>query len=161
MQRARENPELQDQTGAYATRLRHLLDEMIERCGSTLADAADLRPEIAWQMYNTAGSAKVLSALVMLETEQNVDKVQGVMRDALSDYRAAIEAVDKAGAPPAQKNIPRWNFEVLSGKENVRKFEATMTDTDKNQALKENLETLIPDIGGYAPGEPIETMVRK
>jgi hypothetical protein len=31
----------------------------------------------------------------------------------------------------------------------------------KNQVLKENLETLIPEIGGYAPGEPIETRVKK
>jgi hypothetical protein len=97
----------------------------------------------------------------MLETGQNLDKVQGVMRDALTDYRAAIEAVDKAGVPPAQKNIPRWNFEVLSGEENVQKFEVSMTDTEKNQVLKEELETLIPEIGGYGPGEPIETIIKK
>ena len=161
MQRARDNTELQNETGAYGARLKTLLDEMIERCGSTLADAASLRPDIVWQLYNTAGSAKVLSAFVMLETEQNVDKVQGVMRDALTDYKAAIEAVDKAGVPPSQKNIPRWNFEVLNGEENVQKFEVSMTDMEKNQALKENLETLIPEIGGYGPGEPIETIIKK
>ncbi len=161
MQRARDNSELQDETDAYGARLKALLDEMIERCGSMLAESASLSPAIAWQLYNTAGSAKVLSALVMLDTEQNADKVQAVIRDALTDYKAAIEAVDKAGAPPAQKNIPRWNFEVLSGEENVQKFEVSMTDTEKNRALKENLETLIPEIGGYGPGEPIETIVKK
>jgi hypothetical protein len=161
MQRARDNSELQTETGVFGARLKDLLDEMNERCGSTLADAATLRPEIVWQLYNTAGSAKVLSAFVMLETGQNLDKVQGVMRDALTDYRAAIEAVDKAGVPPAQKNIPRWNFEVLSGEENVQKFEVSMTDTEKNQVLKEELETLIPEIGGYGPGEPIETIIKK
>jgi hypothetical protein len=161
MQRARDNTELQNKTGAYGARLKTLLDEIIERCGSTLADAASLRPGIVWQLYNTAGSAKVLSAFVMLETEQNVDKVQGVMRDALTDYKAAIEAVDKAGLPPSQKNIPRWNFEVLNGEEKVQKFEVSMTDMEKNQALKENLETLIPEIGGYGPGEPIETIIKK
>jgi hypothetical protein len=134
---------------------------MNERCSSTLADAASLRPEIVWQLYNTAGSAKVLSAFVMLETGQNLDKVQGVMRDALTDYRAAIEAVDKTGVPPSQKNIPRWNFEVLNGEENVQKFEVSMTDMEKNQVLKEELETLIPEIGGYGPGEPIETIIKK
>jgi len=161
MQRARGNTELQNETGVNGARLKTLLDEMIERCGSTLADAASLRPDIVWQIYNTAGSAKVLSAFVMLENGQNVDKVQGVMRDALTDYRAAIEAVDKAGVPPPQKNIPRWNFEVLNGEENVQKFEVSMTDMEKNQALKENLETLIPEIGGYGPGEPIETIIKK
>jgi hypothetical protein len=161
MQRARSNSELEDKTGVYGVRLTTLLDEMIGRCGSTLTDAAGLRPEIVWQLYNTAASAKVMSALVMLETEQNVDKVQSVMRDALTDYRAAIEAVDKAGVPPSQKNIPRWNFEVLNGEENVKKFEVSMTDVEKNQALKENLETLIPEIGGYGPGEPIETIIKK
>lgn len=161
MQRARQNSELRNGTAPYDGRLKGLLDEMVERCGSTLADAASLRPDILWQLYNTAGAAKVLSALVMLENEQNVDKVQGVMRDALSDFKAAIEAVDRAGVPPFQKNIPRWNFEVLNGEENVRKFQVSMTDTEKNQALRENLETLIPEIGGFAPGEPMETRVKK
>jgi len=161
MQRARDNTELQNETGVNGARLKTLLDEMIEHCSSTLADAASLRPDIVWRLYNAAGSAKVLSALVMLESDQNVEKVQGVMRDALTDFKAAIEAVDKAGVPTSQKNIPRWNFEVLNGEENVKKFEVSATDTEKNQALKENLETLIPEIGGYGPGEPVETIIKK
>ncbi len=161
MQRARDNRELSRETDAYAGRLRTLLDGMVERCGATLVDAASLRPAIVWQLYNTAASAKVMTAFVMLETEQNVDKVQSVMRDALTDYKAAIEAVDKAGAPAAQRNIPHWNFEGLNGQENIQKFEVSMSDSDKNQALKENLETLIPEIGGYGPGEPVESIVKK
>jgi hypothetical protein len=161
MQRARSNTELQDEAGVYSTRLKTLLDEMIDRCSSMLADSASLRPDIVWQIYNAAGSARVLSALVMLENDQNVDKVQGVMRDALTDFKAAIEAVDKAGVPPVQKNVPRWNFELLNGEQYIQKIEVAMTDMDKNQALKENLETLLPEMGGYAPGEPIETEVKK
>jgi hypothetical protein len=161
MQRARENSELQDKTDYFTTRLKTLLEEMNERCGSTLADTASLRPDIVWQVYNAAGAAKVLNALVMLEDEQNADKVQGVMRDALTDFKAAIEAVDKADVPSFQRNIPRWNFELLNGEEYVKKFEVSMTDAEKNQALKENLETLMPEMGGYAPGEPIETRIKK
>ncbi|MDD2321583.1 MAG: hypothetical protein PHO83_16195 [Geobacteraceae bacterium] len=161
MQRARANIELANETDAYSARLKTLLDEMIERCGSTLAEATTLRPDIVWQFYNAAGSAKILSAFVMLETDQNVDKVQSVMREALTDYKAAIEAVDKAGGLPSQKNIPRWNLEVLNGEGSVQQFEVSMTDMEKNQALKENLETLIPEIGGYGPGEPIETIIKK
>lgn len=161
MQRSGRNAELQNQTGASGARLKILLDEVVERCGATLADAASLRPDVVWRLHNAAGAAKVLSALVMLESEQNADKVQGVMRDALTDFKASIEAVDKAGVSPLYKNVPRWNFEVLNGEENVQKFQVSLTDMEKNQALKENLETMIPEIGGYAPGEPVETRVKK
>jgi len=161
MQRARYNTELQNEMGVYSARLKSLLDEMLDRCGSMLADTASLRSDIVWQIYNAAGSAKLLTAFMMLENGQNVDKVQGVMRDALTDFKAAIEAVDKAGVPPFQRNIPRWNFELLNGEQYIKKIEAAMTDMEKNQVLKENLETLIPEMGGYAPGEPIETRIKK
>lgn len=161
MQRAKNNPVLQDKTGIYSVRLKNLLDEMLDRCAGMLADTASLPPDIQWQIYNAAGSAKVLTAFIMLENEQNTDKVQGVMRDALTNYKAAIEAVDKAGVPPLQKNIPRWNFEMLNGEEYVKKYEVAMSDTERNQVLKENLETLMPEMGGYAPGEPVETRVEK
>jgi hypothetical protein len=193
MKRARHNTVLQNETGVYSTqlkslldemldrcgsmladatplrsdiawqvyKLKSLLDEMLDRCGSMLADATPLRSDIAWQVYNVSGSAKLLSAFVMLENEQSMDKVQGVMRDALTDYKAAIEAVDKAGVPPFHKNIPRWNFELLNGEEYIKKVEVALTDMEKNQVLKDNLETLIPEMGGYAPGEPIETRIKK
>lgn len=161
MQQARVNAELQSETAAYGTRLAALLDEMIERSGKTLADSSSLRPDIVWQLYNASASAKVMNAFVMLETGQNVDKVQSTIRDALTDYKAAIDAVDKSGAPPAQQNIPRWNFEVLNGEGTVQKFEVSMSDAEKNRTLKENLETLIPEMGGYGPGEPIETIIKK
>ncbi|MHC1697043.1 MAG: hypothetical protein AB9919_03050 [Geobacteraceae bacterium] len=161
LQRARFNTELQDKTEEYGTRLTTLLDEMQDRCGSMLTDTASLRADMVWQVHNAAGSAKILSALVMLENEQNADKVQGIMRDALISFKAAIEAVDQANVPPLQKNIPRWNLELLNGEEYVKKIEVAMTDMEKNQVLKENLETLLPEMGGYAPGEPIETKIEK
>jgi hypothetical protein len=161
MQRARYNAELQNEIGGYSDRLKNLLDEMLDRCGSMLADSASLQSDIMWQVYNAAGSVKLLSAFMMLENGQNVDKVQGVMRDALTDFKAAIEAVDKASVPPLQRNIPRWNFELLNGEQYIKKFEVARTDMEKNQILKENLETLIPEMGGYAPGEPIETKIKK
>jgi hypothetical protein len=84
-----------------------------------------------------------------------------MIRDALADYKAAIDAVDSTGAPVEHKNIPRWNFELLNSEQYVKKIEAVKTDLEKNQALKENLETLIPEMGGYAPGEPVETKIKK
>jgi hypothetical protein len=160
-QRARYNTELQNETGVYSTALKNLLDEMLDRCSSMLSDAASLPPDIMWQVYNASGAAKLLSAFLLLEGEQNVDKVQGVMRDALTDFKAAIEAVDKASVPPLQRNIPRWNFELLNGEQYIKKIEVARTDMEKNQVLKENLETLLPEMGGYAPGEPIETRIKK
>ena len=160
-QRARYNTELQNETGVYSKQLKNLLDEMLDRCSSMLSDAASLPPDIMWQVYNASGAAKLLSAFLLLEGEQNVDKVQGVMRDALTDFKAAIEAVDKASVPPLQRNIPRWNFELLNGEQYIKKIEVARTDMEKNQVLKENLETLLPEMGGYAPGEPIETRIKK
>ena len=160
-QRARYNTELQNETGVYSKQLKNLLDEMLDRCSSMLSDAASLKPDIMWQVYNASGAAKLLSAFLLLEGEQNVDKVQGVMRDALTDFKAAIEAVDKASVPPLQRNIPRWNFELLNGEQYIKKIEVARTDMEKNQVLKENLETLLPEMGGYAPGEPIETRIKK
>jgi len=161
LQRARYNTELQHETGVYSEQLKNLLDEMLDRCSSMLSEAASLPPDIMWQVYNASGAAKLLSAFLLLEGEQNVDKVQGVMRDALTDFKAAIEAVDKASVPPLQRNIPRWNFELLNGEQYIKKIEVAKTDMEKNQVLKENLETLLPEMGGYAPGEPIETRIKK
>jgi hypothetical protein len=161
MQRARYNTELLNETGVYNKRLKSLLEEMLDRSSSMLADSTSLQPDILWQAYNASGAAKLLSAFLLLEVEQNVDKVQGVMRDALTDFKAAIEAVDKASVPPLQRNIPRWNFEMLNGEQFIKKLEVAKTDMEKNQVLKENLETLLPEMGGYAPGEPIETRIKK
>lgn len=161
LQRARYNTELQNETGVYSEHLKSLLDEMLDRSSSMLADSASLRPDIMWQAYNASGSAKLLSAFLLLERDQNVDKVQGVMRDALTDFKSAIDAVDKADVPPLQRNIPRWNFEMLNGEQFIKKIEVAKTDREKNQVLKENLETLLPEMGGYAPGEPIETRIKK
>jgi hypothetical protein len=97
----------------------------------------------------------------MFSNEQNPDKVQGVIREALSDFKAAIEAVDKTDVPAYVKNIPRWNFEMLTGEDYIKKIEVAKTELEKNQALSESLEALIPEMGGYAPGEPIETKIKK
>jgi hypothetical protein len=161
VQMCRYNAALEQEVPVYNTRLKEHLDVMLDRCSSMLANAESVRPEIVWQLYNITGSAKLLKAFVLLEEEKNADKVQGMIRDALSDYKAAIEAVDTTAAPAEHKNIPRWNFELLNSEQYVKKIEAVKTDLEKNQVLKENLETLIPEMGGYAPGEPVETKIRK
>lgn len=158
---ARVNSVLQDDSPKYIQQLKNYLDEMRDRCNSTLADTASLPPEIVWRIHNIEGSVKLLTAFLMLYNEQNPDKVQGVIREALSDFKDAIEVVDKTDVPAYEKNIPRWNFEMLTGEDYIKKMEVAKTDPEKNQALKESLEVLIPEMGGYAPGEPIETKIKK
>lgn len=161
LQRIRFHSELQNEVGASSAQLKSHLTEMLDQCSTMLVDAASLRADILWQVYNASGSAKLMNAFLMLDDQQSADKVQGVVRDALADFKAAVEAVDRAGISPLQRNIPRWNFELLNGEQYIKKIEAARTDMEKNQALKENLESLIPEMGGYAPGEPIETRIKK
>jgi len=161
VQMCRYNAALEQEVPVYNARLKEHLDVMLDRCSTTLTGGGAVRSEVLWQIHNVAGSARLLKAFVMLEDEKNVDKVQGMLRDALSDFKAAIETVDSTGAPVGDKNIPRWNFELLNSEQYVKKIEAARTDLEKTQALKENLETLIPEMGGYAPGEPVETKIKK
>ncbi len=161
LQRMRYHSELSNEAEAYRTLLHNHLTEMLDQCGIMLADATLLPPAILWQVYNASGCAKLMKAFLLLEDRQNADKVQGVVRDALTDLKAAIEMVDKTGSPHLHRNIPRWNFELLNGEQYIKKIEAARTDVEKNQVLKENLETLIPEMGGYAPGEPVETKIKK
>jgi len=162
IQMCRYTAALEQDIPAFNARLKEHLDAMLDRCSSVLAGGGDdLRPEVMWQLNNIAASAKLLKAFALLDEEKNADKVQGMLRDALSDYKAAIEAVDKTVSAAMDKNIPRWNFELLNSEQYVKKIEAVKTDLEKNQVLKENLETLIPEMGGYAPGEPVETKIRK
>jgi hypothetical protein len=161
IQLCRYNAALERDVPAGNARLKEQLDAMLEQCSASLAGGAKVRSEVLWQLHNISGSARLLKAFVMLEDEKNADKVQGVLRDALADFKSAIETVDGSAAPGFDKNIPRWNFELLNSQQYVKKIEAARTDIDKNQALKENLETLIPEMGGYAPGEPVETKIKK
>jgi len=157
----RVNSLLQDDLPKYIQQLKNYLDEMRDRCNSTLSDTTSLSPEIVWQIHNIEGAVKLLTAFLMFYNEQNPDKVQGVIREALSDFKAAITEVDKTNVPAYEKNIPRWNFEMLTGEDYIKKMEVAKTDPEKNQVLKESLEALIPEMGGYAPGEPIETKIKK
>jgi len=152
---------LQNEVPRYTDQLRKHLEAMSDRSSSILTDSDSLPAEILWRAKNIEGAVKLLTAFLMLEDIANVDKAQGVVREAVSDFKAAIEAVEKTENPAFEKNIPRWNLEMLIGQEYVKRIEAARTDPERNQALKENLETLIPEIGGYAPGEPIETRIQK
>ena len=137
------------------------LQAMKDRC-SVLLTESDLLPQvIVWRVYNIKGSVNLLSAFIVLETERNWKKVMGTMKDAISDLKLAIASVDKAQTEGFERNIPRWNLELLHGEQYVKKFKFTQLEAERRLELRDNLEAIIPEKGGYAPGEPMERKVEK
>jgi len=155
------NSELQEDRLRFIQQLRAYLEEMGDSCDRILTDYNSLPDNIIWRIHNLKGAIKLLMAFITFQEEQNPNKAQILIRDALSEFKVAIEVVDRINISPLARNIPRWNFEMLISQEYVKKLEVAKTDVEKDQALKESLEALIPEIGGYAPGEPIETKIKK
>ncbi|MCX8012094.1 MAG: hypothetical protein N3A64_02945 [Desulfobacterota bacterium] len=158
---ATANSELQEDRLKFIQQLRDHLTDMSDGCDRILTDNISLSDNIIWRIHNIKGAVKLLLAFITFQEEQNPDKAQVFIRDGLSEFKTSIEVVDKVRIPLFEKNIPRWNLEMLISQEYVKKLEVAKTDIEKEQALKENLEALIPEMGGYAPGEPIETKVKK
>ena len=85
----------------------------------------------------------------------------GEIKAALSSLKAAISTVDQSDGTEHEKNIPRWNMELLQGNQTIRKMKLTKQQAERRLDLKENLEAIIPEKGGYAPGEPLERRIKK
>jgi hypothetical protein len=134
---------------------------MAEECSGLLSKSEALPDEIAWQVYNIRGSVKLLTAFSVLETERNWKKVMGIMKEAISDLKSAIASVDRTNTLGLDRNVPRWNLELLQGEQFVKKFQLGTVTDDQRLELKDNLEAIIPERGGYAPGEPVERRVLK
>jgi hypothetical protein len=161
IQAAKYNPELENDLQTFFGTLREHLDEMRDRCSTVLADSTSLPAAVAWQAYNIEGSVRLLMAFLSLETERNSKKVTALMREAISDFKAAIDSVDSIAAAGTKRNIPRWNMELLHAEQYVEQFQMVEPDSQKRLDLRDNLEALIPEKGGYAPGEPLERRIRK
>ena len=161
IQAAHYNATLEADLPMFFDTLKELLDEMRDRCGTMLADATSLPATVVWQTYNIEGSVRLLMAFISLETERNSKKVTALMREAISDFKAAIDAIDTVGAAGVKRNIPRWNMELLHAEQYVEQFQLVQPDSQKRLDLRDNLEALIPEKGGYAPGEPLERRILK
>ena len=161
VQLAKYNRLLDDEVPALYAKLVDHLDSMKERCGTLLTEDAPLRNEIAWRVYNIEGAARLLAAFTVLETERNWKKVMSAMGAAISAFKSAIETVD---ATPLvlnlEKSVPRWNLELLHADIYVKKRRRVPPDQER-LGLRDNLEAVIPEKGGYAPGEPLERRIRK
>ncbi len=161
IQIAKYNPFLEKDVPALYKKLSDHLEEMKDRCDFVLNEFESLREDITWRVLNIRGSVKILSSFIILETERNWKKVRGAMKDAISDLKSAVDTVDKTYPATFEKNIPRWNLELLQGQEFVKKIKITTMEAERRLELRDNLEAIIPEKGGYAPGEPMERKLKK
>ena len=160
IQLAKYNRVLEDGVPALYAKLEDHLDSMKERCGIVITENAPLRKEVAWRIHNIEGAARLLAAFTVLETERNWKKVMSAMGAAISAFKSAIEAVDETRVSNLEKNMPRWNLELLHADIYIKKLTVMQPDKERLE-LRDNLEAVIPEKGGYAPGEPLERRIRK
>jgi hypothetical protein len=161
IQRAKFNRLLEGEVPRRYAELTEHLDSMKERCAVLLTEDVPLRNEIAWRVYNIEGAARLLAAFTVLETERNWKKVLSAMEAAISAFKAAIETVDAtASGRSLERSVPRWNLELLHADIYVKQRMRVQPDEER-LGLRDNLEAVIPEKGGYAPGEPLERRIRK
>lgn len=160
VQLAKYNRALEDEVPALYADLEDHLDSMKERCGVVLTGDESLRNEVAWRVYNIEGAARLLAAFTVIERERNWKKVGSAMAAAIAAFKSAVEAVDAAPVSTLEKNTPRWNLELLHADIYIKKLMVMQTDEQRLE-LRDNLEAVIPEKGGYAPGNPLERRILK
>ncbi|GBC59889.1 hypothetical protein DENIS_0831 [Desulfonema ishimotonii] len=158
---ARGNAALQSDVPALFAALKTRMDRMADACGALVNREEALPEKVRWRVYNLRGAIHLMAAYTVLETEQNEKKAVGLMKAAISDFKSAVAGADRSETAGPKRNIPRWNLELLVSRANIRKIGFTRTDAQRRLDLRENLETMIPERGGYAAGEPTERKVEK
>ena len=161
LQATRYNKVLQKELPLIVEQLNAHLEDMDDLCSKALARSEPLPPRLAWRLNNISGCLKLLKAFVVLESEENWKKITGIMREAISDLKTAIEHVDASHPINIEANIPRWNLELLHSEQFVKLIVRTQADAERRLDLRENLEAIISEKGGYAPGEPLQRKIRK
>jgi hypothetical protein len=161
IQLAKYNTVLERDLPVLYDTLRDHLEEMKNKCSLVLTDDESLPGPISWRVHNIRAAASLLSAFIVLESERNWKKVTGTMKDAISDFKSAISKVESVQTKGFERNIPRWNLELLHGEQYIKKLKFTRPEAEQRLELRDNLEAIIPEKGGYAPGEPVEVKVEK
>ena len=147
-------PELRDDLSAH-------LSAMAERCRSAMAAAGEAREEILWQIRNIQGCVSTMGAFVALSAEKNEKKAFSHLRSAIAGFASAMRAIDRIDKADHLRNVPRWNMALITGKEAALQFNLAPAADDRRLDLQKNLETVIPETGGYAPGDPAESRIAK
>lgn len=113
-----------------------------------------------WMIHNLRGAVSVLMAYSLLELAQDAERSQTFLGDAVDDFKQAIHAVDSSPALPAQRMVPRWNLELIVGRGESLLVGRSLGG-DSLETLRGQLQVVLPNVGGFAPGVPLETRIRK
>lgn len=161
IRKARRHPALNSRVPEFHQDLGRQLSDMAKRCDEALAGEAPPPEGLAWRFHNIRGMVKVMEAFLLLSEERNEKKAADVLKEAVGSFKQAVKTVDATDSPVFQKNIPRWNLELLHGEENLRNLRFSRLDAEGRLEARENLEAMIPEPGGYASGEPSGTQMKK
>lgn len=114
-----------------------------------------------WRLYNLRGCVSVLLAYSVLEFEKDGKKSLKFLGDALEDYKRAISLVDDASTSSFERSLPRWNLELIAGRGEYRRIGLGDPRQENLAEVRDQLEAVIPDMGGFAPGVPLDTAIEK
>ncbi|MBW2187363.1 MAG: hypothetical protein JRG71_13495 [Deltaproteobacteria bacterium] len=113
-----------------------------------------------WPIYNLRGAVSVMMAYSLIEFSQDSEKSRTFLADAVEDFKQSIRSVDESDVLPGQRMIPRWNLELIVGAgESV--VVGRQLGGDSVEEMRGQLQAVVPNVGGYSPGAPLETRVRK
>lgn len=136
--------------------LRSLCDQQLRHGNDSEAMNNDYR----WAIYNLRGSISVMMAYSLIEFSQDSEKSRTFLAEAVEDLKQSIRSVDKSTVSPAQRMIPRWNLELIVGA-GESMVVGRQLGGDSAEEMRGQLQAVVPNVGGYSPGAPLETRVRK
>lgn len=113
-----------------------------------------------WAIYNLRGSVSVMMAYSLIEFSQDSEKSRTFLADAVEDFKQSIRSVDESAVMSTQRMIPRWNLELIVGA-GESMVVGRQLGGESAEEMRSQLQAVVPNVGGYSPGMPLETMVRK
>lgn len=117
-------------------------------------------PPATWKIYNLRGCLAVMAAYLSLEFDEDGKEGGKFLNDAIEDFKAALKSAEKENASTYERMLPGWNLELIVGSGDY--FVVGQSIMEENiSKVEEQLEPVLPNFGGYAPGAPLEIYVDK
>lgn len=160
---AENNNYLKKDNTQILSKVQDSLIELKNLCTDSIQDLKSAeKPETLWKIFNLRGCGSVLLAFTMVELEEDTDKSKSLLEDAIKDYKEAIRLVDATSLSCRDRLSPRWNMELMTGRGKLRQISKQHFQQQDARKLFKQLEVVKPDeLGGYDPGTPMETKVKK
>lgn len=155
------NPYLAGSAHSSAAAVHTNLLQLRDAVSKSLANNSKLPIEWQWKLYNLKGNTAVLLAYSVLYHEKDGRKAAKLLSDALSDYKIAIQQVDKVSLSSFERALPRWNLELITAIGEYRRLGLAEIAPADMSRIQEQLQTYIPEAPGFSPGVPAETRVEK